>query len=466
MRGSTPNLAGPHFQLYNSYRQAGRTDDEAREKKLFDDIKKLTAGAAIPEDLEWSFYSEVYERIDPADSKDEGRIPPVAFKPRALGTGVDTRSAGMTVADVDGDGKPDLIVWSSKGIQVFGQGTQSMDCGLKGLTGVVWIAAGDFNNDGLADLAIVSQGETALYENKKGRFEKSAVKLPAGRFARAIWLDYDHDYDLDLILLGETARLMRNNGADGFSDETARFPFIQGNALDAVVLDSVPDTPGLDLAVAYAGRAAVLYTDKLLGKFEAHDLPEVTAGASAVSAFDFNSDSWTDLAFVVGGQTVLLENHDGKFQGTASLRGKGQPVFADLGNRGRSDLVSPGALYRNRGLGKFSEEKVDALDAWWLPVAEDFDGDGRLDLAVVNSNGSVTLLRNISEASNKWMDVTLTRGVKNPKLAYGAKVEVIGIRYQKQIYRVDSPELRDGKLRQRPDSLVKSRGRTAWCRTN
>jgi Flp pilus assembly protein TadD len=430
-----PNLAGPHFQLYNAYRQAGRAEDAAREQRIFQDIKKLTAGAAIPEDLEWSYYSEIFEPIEPRDHTDEGPVAPAAFEGRTLGTGVDASSAGVTVVDVDGDGKPDLVVWSSKGIQVFRQGSQAIDCGLKNLTGVLSIAPGDFNNDGLADLVVISQSGAALYENKRGRFEKSAIQLPRGRFTKAVWLDYDHDYDLDLILLGQDARVMRNNGAAGFSDDTARFPFIQADAVDAVVFDSVPDTPGLDLAVAYRGRPAVLYVDKLQGKFEARDLPEVTTGAAAVAAFDFNDDSWTDLAFSVDGQEFLLENHAGVFQLATAVNGSGRPLFADVANRGRGDLVAAGWLYRNRGQARLEPEKLESLADAVAVTAADFDRDGRLDLAVVNRNGSVALLRNIAESSNKWMDITLN-GVKNLKLAYGARVEVrAGLQYQKQVYR-------------------------------
>jgi tetratricopeptide (TPR) repeat protein len=60
-----PNLAGPHFQLFNGYRQVNRAADATREQQIFQDIKKRQAGAAVPEDLEWSFYAEI---LDPTDS--------------------------------------------------------------------------------------------------------------------------------------------------------------------------------------------------------------------------------------------------------------------------------------------------------------------------------------------------------------------------------------------------------------
>jgi hypothetical protein len=89
--------------------------------------------------------------------------------------------------------------------------------------------------------------------------------LAAGSFRKAVWIDYDHDYDEDIVLIGDDSRLMRNNGEAGFSDETKRFPFVAGKALDAVRFDLEPDTPGFDLVVSYAGRPGVLYRDRLGG---------------------------------------------------------------------------------------------------------------------------------------------------------------------------------------------------------
>src|SRR5260221_3756980 len=67
-------------------------------------------------------------------------------------------------------------------------------------------------------------------------------------------------------------------------------------------------------------------------------------------------------------------------------------------------------------------------------VEADFDGDGRVDLAIVGDNGSLHLLVNQTGASPGWLRVGLT-GVKNLKLAHEAKVEVkAGALYQKKIY--------------------------------
>ena len=61
-RALNPRLAAPHFQLYGLYRQANRPEDAAAELQIFQDLKKQQEGAAVPEDMDWSFYSEIYDR--------------------------------------------------------------------------------------------------------------------------------------------------------------------------------------------------------------------------------------------------------------------------------------------------------------------------------------------------------------------------------------------------------------------
>src|SRR5215472_1399993 len=309
-----PNFAAPHFQLYNAYRQAGRKEDAARELDLFNDIKKRKAGAAIPEDPEWSYYAEIYDVAEPDQTFDAAvTSPPISFQSVKIASGVDAATAGMAVLDFDDDGHPDLLVWSENGVLLLKNGTTPVaGTGLEDLKGVVAIAPGDFNNDGLPDLAVITHSGAALYINGNGRFESSPVKLPSGKFRKAVWLDYDHDYDLDLFLLGENSVLLRNEGEAGFSDQTEHFPFVAGRVTDAVRFELDPNTNELDLVVLYERGSLVVYRDRLLGHFEAQPAVSLPGPAVSLQPIDINNDGWSDLLVMTAGGPHLLLNEKGK----------------------------------------------------------------------------------------------------------------------------------------------------------
>src|SRR5215472_8285432 len=432
-----PNFAAPHFQLYNAYRELGRKEDAARELESFNEIKKRKAGAAIPEDPEWSYYAEIYDVAEPDQTFDAAATsPPLRFQSVKIASAVDAATAGMAVLDFDGDGKPDLLVWSESGVLLLKNGsTPVAGTGLEDLKGVVSIAPGDFNNDGLPDLAVITHSGAALYINRNGKFEPSPAKLPSGKFRKAIWLDYDHDYDLDLFLLGDNSVLLRNEGEAGFSDQTEHFPFAAGRVTDAVRFELDPNTSELDLAVLYDQGSIVVYRDRLLGHFEA--LPAVPLAAPAVSlqSIDINNDGWSDLLVMTAGGPHLLLNDQGKLVDRPVAAGTTGPMaLADFANRSLADLVVGDRVYRNVGKGKFEPAAANELLQGVALAQADFDGDGRSDLATVDQNGSVYLLKNTTTTPNHSLRVHL-EGVKNLKIPIGAEVEVkAGAWYQKRAY--------------------------------
>lgn len=304
-----PNLAAAHFQLYNLYRQAGQNDNAQREFQTWQDVKKQQEGAAIAEDVDWCNYAEIYDpprAVTPVTAA----APPVYTDTVLVGK-ADAKTAGMTLIDATGKGQTDLLVWSSTGVDLYAKGlTRVTTAGLGDLRGVVFIAPGDFDNDGLMDLCVVTDTGATLYRNTGGKFAKSPMGLPQGAYERAVWIDYDHDGDLDLILLGDKPVLMRNQGEAGFADRTGDFPFAAAaHPLDAWKLRVVPDSKAFDLAVIYSNHAPVLYRDQLGGHYEATAYTGVAREMTQIEA-DFDGDGRVDRARVArDGRVHLMHNH-------------------------------------------------------------------------------------------------------------------------------------------------------------
>lgn len=420
-----PNLAGPHFALYNAWRQS-RPEDAARENTVFQEIRKRNAGAAVPEDLDWSFYAEIYDPVN-APAVSAAKPVEVTFKTAKIADKLGD-TGGLAAADIDGDGKADLIAWSTNTVTAFQSGKKPLNLGITDATGVVSVVPGDFNNDGVADLAILTTSGASLWANAKGKLTKSPVVLPAGKYSAAVWVDFDHDYDLDLFLLGDKSVLMRNNGTAGFSDESKSFPFVAARALSGVMFDLTPDTDGMDLAVSYADHAAVLYRDKLNGRYEAQDIPAIPAGVASLRAVDLNNDRATDLIASTASAVFVAWNRSGAFVKSDELQApNGAAAVADFENRGTFDLATAGSIHREDAQGKFTARAFESTAQPFAMLHADFG------LAALDATG--ISLTNTQAPGSAALQVSLA-GVKNVKLAYGAKVEMkAGAHYQKQMYR-------------------------------
>ena len=292
------DLAAAHFQLYNIYRQSSRPEDAAKQLAVFKDLKAKTEGAAIPEDVDWCNYAEIYD-------------PPRATTPVAAKSLYDDRivtdATGMLLIDAAGTGHTDLLAWSPTAIHLYRNGIEPVNnTGLEQISGAISIAAGDFDNDGLTDLCVLTGNGPKLYRNNKGHFEPFDASLPQRKFVKAIWIDYDHDYDLDLILLGEQPALMRNQGKSGFEDRTGDFPFIAAHPIDAYKLRVVPDSKSFDLAVFYSDHAPVLYNDQLGGRYTV--APYAGQVGQAVPPADLNDDNRPDQATITDAKLHVFFN--------------------------------------------------------------------------------------------------------------------------------------------------------------
>jgi hypothetical protein len=381
----SPDLAGPHFQLFSLYQRAGNHDAAARERQAFEDVKKRTVNAAVPEDMEWSFYVELDDPPEPRPAVGEA----ARYEDRIVSRGWRADQTHLLLLDTENTGRPDLLAWSPERVVLLKHGSAVADAGLEGLRDVRSIEAGDYDNDGWPDLCVLTGAGATVFHNDKGHFSKTIEWPAAAGATRALWLDFDHDYDLDLLLFGPHSVLLRNDGGGKFEDRTAAFPFVNGQALDAALTAVRVDTAARDVAVSYADRAGVMYRDRLNGVFEASDLAQMPANSENLTAQDFDHDGLLDLVSYRP-QRLALRNQAGIF--AADGKAKTAPAAA----------------------------------------LADFNGDQHEDYAAVAADGNVHLFLNETSAGH-WMTVRM-QGVKNGKQAVGATVEMkAGAYYEKKV---------------------------------
>jgi Flp pilus assembly protein TadD len=395
------------------------------------------------------------------------------------------RPVAIAVGDVRGDGRDNLFVssWSAErrasvahlfAIQRGFATDITARSGVNLPGGAAFATFADVDNDGWLDLfAIGGDGRGHLLRNKgDGTFEdvtaKAAISDTKGA-RKALFVDLDHDGDLDLLLIGGNQRAVYRNDLDGhFTEATAAFGLSGGGAYDAAFGDFDGDGR-IDLVMTGAangeGGARIFHNGG------AQRFSDVTAasglasptGSGAVAVGDYDNDGHLDIfvASTNGGEPALWRNKgDGTFtrdtkaaEALRALRGIAglSAEFVDYDNDGWLDLVVVGKplgparrgifLFHNEGNGRFTDRSSilpPSLTAGTALAVTDVDQDGDEDLLIADTTGAVHLLRNDGGNSRMAVRVQLkglrTGSGKNNDFGVGARLELrAGELYQTRI---------------------------------
>ena len=402
-----------------------------------------------------------------------GIVVPPASQVRKSGPGAPSFSTtgGACMMDVAGDGRMDLVLMQSgaQAIRVLhnkGDGGfeewNAEAAGLKAKGRAVACAVGDFDGDGLNDLAVALDDAVLLFRNL-GHGQFKDVTVESGLAARnrpsgITVVDYDHDGNLDLLLTGspikpgdESNVLWRNNGNGTFSEKTEPTGLGGSGRTAAAILTDFNNDRAVDLAVTGDGAAPLIYVNPREGKYPTQALyeNEKLPATEGIAVLDYIKDGWMDIAVTHAGAPGLTlwrnvagpENIGRRFERVelplhGALRGWGVTPI-DIDNDGWIDLAAivetkagPRVrVFRNRGDGSFEDvSHALGLDSVVLHaprglIAADVAGDGAADLIVTQLNAPPVLLRNVGANKNHFVRLDLT-GFADNKTAIGAKVEV------------------------------------------
>jgi hypothetical protein len=274
------------------------------------------------------------------------------------------------------------------------------------------IATGDFNNDGILDVAVGNGTTIDVYLGKGDGSFRNPIQSSVSNVDPMFYMvaaDVNNDGNLDLIVSGGSyvdVAVLLGDGKGSFTQSAT-----YGAVFDDRGYLAVGDINGdgkLDFVVSgfdYAG-SAFAFLGNGDGTFQQVDGNIGLDGPMVLG--DFNGDGILDLAGVDiddgGPLLVAFGNGDGTFQ-KPTVYDTGGPanavVAADVNGDGYLDLITDGvAVWLNNGDGTFSLGKTFPIGGYQYgngPMSiGDFNGDGKLDLAVIvfdsNDSPSVDIL--------------------------------------------------------------------------
>ena len=332
---------------------------------------------------------------------------------------------GVAAGDIDGDGLPDLYftsnlgpdrLYRNKGHFQFEDVTER--AGVAGPPG--WksgVTMADVNGDGRLDIYVSAvnylamHGRNILYVNNgDGTFTDRTRPYGlehVGYSTQAAFFDYDGDGDLDMYLLNSSVhterlpsshpqrtprhpragdRLFRNDRGH-FVDVSERahiYGGVEGYGLGVVASDLNGDgCPDLYVANDFQEND-FLYWNNCDGTFTesiARAAPHTSQFSMGVDAADFNNDGRIDL-FVLD----MLPDREDILKTSANA--EDLSIFNLKLQAGYHAQDARNTLQLNRGLGRFSDigylAGVFATDWSWAPLFADFDNDGLKDIFITN----------------------------------------------------------------------------------
>jgi len=287
---------------------------------------------------------------------------------------------------------------------------------IAGTTSPISLVTADFNHDGIADLAVIDTASNSctyqdhgqgsiviLLGNGDGAFTKKSTlclddDLGISPQRQILAADLNQDGNVDLVIvelaqydLGAQPRAYYGNGDGTFGAPT-------GLGLDSDII------AGLAVGGFYNNGQLSVADSEVddYGLFYLYLLPELDElsfnnGLGTLNVGDFNGDGVLDVA-MNGAEAVFLNAGSGNFTRLSDNALAGTPtVSGDFNGDGIPDFASPNgnsiSVVLGNGDGTFTQKTGQPTSAQTNVslITADVNGDGILDLAVIDSTNVVSI---------------------------------------------------------------------------
>ena len=323
-------------------------------------------------------------------------IPPNFYRPK-IDVPVDNSPNNIAFGDIDGDGKPDMVLCTASSLGILRNITPTGSITRSSFAAEVSfppslnsasVAIGDLDGDGKLDIVVTNENSVSVYRNKAtagsitGASLAAPVSFAAGYFPNFISIsDLDGDGKADLAVVNSaenTISVLRNTatpGNIGTSSFAPRIAINAGRIYRSIAIADLDGDKKPDITVAGEYLSVLRNTS--------------TAGALTASSFA----AGVDFAIGTGAQFVSVGDMDGD---------------------GKPDLISTGDFYNSASVLR-NTSTTGSINAASFAARVDFtvgtqpsynaladlNGDGKPDIVTVNEgDNTISVLSNTSTSGS------------------------------------------------------------------
>jgi hypothetical protein len=315
---------------------------------------------------------------------------------------------GIVAADFNGDGNIDLatIATNDSSVAILlgdGHGGFEVHALIPVASAPTLLAKGDVNGDGKIDLITCNNSYssatiTALVSNGDGTFKQVNSQGVTDATSLAVG-DFNSDGKLDVIIGGYGPLYLALGNGDGSFQNPVAIPNAPNEYGWTPIVGDFNHDNKLDLAL----NGIFVMLGKGDGTFQSP--VEFPAAAVPMAVVDVNGDGQPDIVAVAssGVVSILLGHGDGIFMDIRSVPIASTPyspgvgVAADFNGDGKLDLAVAEQTYSNgqvsvqlgNGNSTFKQPIVSSMTTGntSLILASDFNGDGKTDVAFLDGSG-------------------------------------------------------------------------------